>query len=66
MIQSTPPTKKGKKESNFLKTKFSYKIGFNLNLQTYSISFLLKVNFDKFTIGLHLLISSMLAKFIEN
>ena len=29
--------------------------------------FLLKMNFDKFTIGLHLLlISSMLAKFLEN
>jgi len=28
--------------------------------------FLLEVNFDKFTIKLHLLISSMFAKFLEN
>ena len=31
-------------------TKFSYKIGCNLRLQPYSISFLLEVNFEKFTI----------------
>ena len=38
----------------------------NLKLQPYSISFLLEMNSDKFTIGLHLiLISIMLAKFQE-
>ena len=42
----------------FLKkrTKFSYKIGCNLRLQSYSTLlniFLFKVNFDKSTIGLH-------------
>ena len=48
-------------------TKFNYKIGCSLKLQSYSIFFLLKMNFDKFTIRLHLLlISSMLAKFLEN
>ena len=48
-------------------TKFSYKIGCNLRLQPYSISFLLEMNFDKSTIRLYLLfISSMLSKFLEN
>ena len=46
-------------------TKFSYKIGYNLSLQPYQYN-LLEVNFDKFTIRLHLLISSILAKFLEN
>ena len=53
--------------SIFFRTKFSYKISCSLRLQTYLISFLLDVNFDKSTIRLHLLlISSMLAKFQEN
>ena len=47
--------------------KFSYKIGYNLKLQRILFNiFLLRVNFDKFTIGLPLfLITSMLAKFLE-
>ena len=50
-----------------LKTKFSYKIGCNLRLQPYSIFFLLEVNFNKSTIGLHLfLITSMRVKFLKN
>ena len=53
--------------SIFLRTKFRYKIGCSIKLQPYSISFLLKVNFDKFTIGSHLLrIFFILAKFVEN
>ena len=45
-------------------TKFSYKIGYNLTLLHI---FLLDVNFDKFIIGVYfLLISSILAKFLEN
>ena len=48
-------------------TKFRYKIGCSLKLQLYSIFFLLEVNFDKFTIGLHLLlIFSILVEFLEN
>ena len=50
-------------------TKFSYKIGRNLRLQVTTLFyiFLLDVNFDKYTIGLYfLLISSILAKFLEN
>ena len=42
-------------------TKLVLALGYKLNI------FLLEVNFDKFTIKLHLLlISSMLAKFQEN
>ena len=49
-----------------LRTLFSYKIGCSVKLQFLNI-FLLEVNFDKSTIGLHLLfISSMLAKFLGN
>ena len=50
-------------------TKFSYKICRNLRLQVTTLFyiFLLDVNFDKYTIGLYfLLISSILAKFLEN
>ena len=39
----------------------------NITLQLYLIFFLLNVNFDKFTIGLHfLLMSYMFAKFSED
>ena len=52
------------KEKNIgqnLATKLVLALGYKLNI------FLLEVNFDKFTIGLHFLfISSMLAKFLEN
>ena len=45
-------------------TKFDNKLGCKLRLQLHSIFFLLDVNFDKSTFGLHfLLISSILAKF---
>ena len=52
------------KEKNIgqnLATKLVLALGYKLNI------FLLEVNFDKFTIGLHLLlISLILAKFQEN
>ena len=48
-----------------LATKLVVTLGYNLTQFFYL--FLFGVNFDKFTIGLHLLlISSMLAKFLEN
>ena len=50
---------------NFERKKFNYKIG--CNLRTLLNIFLLKMNFDKSTIGLYLLlISSILIKFLEN
>ena len=48
------------------KKKFSYKISCSLKLQTLLNIFLLEVNFNKFIIELHLLISFMLVKFLEN
>ena len=47
--------------------KFDYKLDYSLKLQLHSISLLLDVNFDKFTIRLHFFhISFMLAKFPKN
>ena len=55
------------KKEKLTTTKFSYKIGYSLELQPYSIFFfLLKENFDKSTIGSNfLLIFSILEKFQE-
>ena len=62
LCRSKKKTKKKKQKKK--KTKFSYKISCSLTLLNV---FLLEVNFDKSTIGLHfLLIFFMFAKFLEN
>jgi len=55
------------KKEKLTTTKFSYKIGYSLELQPYSNFFLLKENFNKSTIGSNLLlIFSILENFLEN
>ena len=50
----------------YIWAKFSYKIGCSFKVQPFSISHLLEVNFDKFTIRLHLLfIFSILENFLK-